>query len=148
MSCRRNADISIWDIISRCTLTWDQELELKAYTEAAGLEYLSTPFSREAADHLRSMDVAAYKIGSGECNNLPLIDHIASFGKPIILSTGMNDMASIAASVEVLRDHHTPFALLHCTSLYPTPAIRFVWALSPSSERRFLMQSSDSLTTR
>ncbi|MGB3409665.1 MAG: N-acetylneuraminate synthase family protein [Microthrixaceae bacterium] len=116
-----NADISIWDIISRCTLTWDQEKELKAYTDAAGLEYLSTPFSREAADHLHSMDVAAYKIGSGECNNVPLIDHIASFGKPVILSTGMNDMASIAASVEVLRDHHTPYALLHCTSLYPTP---------------------------
>jgi N-acetylneuraminate synthase len=116
-----NADVSIWDIISRCTLTWDQERELKAYTEAQGLTYLSTPFSREAADHLRQMDVAAYKVGSGECNNLPLIDHIASFGRPVILSTGMNDLESVARSVEVLRDHRAPFALLHCTSLYPTP---------------------------
>ncbi len=116
-----NADVSIWDIISRCTLTWDQERELKAYTEARGLTYLSTPFSREAADHLHQMDVPAYKIGSGECNNLPLIDHIASFGRPMILSTGMNDLESVARSVEVLRDHRVPYALLHCTSLYPTP---------------------------
>jgi N-acetylneuraminate synthase len=116
-----NADVSIWDIISRCTLTWEQEAELKTYTEDRGLTYLSTPFSREAADHLHDLDVAAYKIGSGECNNLPLIDHIAGFGRPVILSTGMNDLASVARSVEVLRDHRVPFALLHCTSLYPTP---------------------------
>ncbi len=116
-----NADVSIWDIISRCTLTWEQERTLKAYAEERGLTYLSTPFSREAADHLRGMDVAAYKIGSGECNNLPLIEHIASFGKPVILSTGMNDLSSVARSVEIFRKHRTPFALLHCTSLYPTP---------------------------
>jgi sialic acid synthase SpsE len=116
-----NADESIWDIISRCTLTWDQEAELQAYAAAKGLVYLSTPFSREAADHLHDLDVPAYKIGSGECNNLPLIDHIAGFGRPLILSTGMNDLASVAASVDVIRSHGVPFALLHCTSLYPTP---------------------------
>ena len=116
-----NADVSIWDIISRCTLTRDQEIELKAYAEAQGLTYLSTPFSREAADHLHEMGVEAFKIGSGECNNLPLIDHIARFGKPVVLSTGMNDVPAIARSVEVLRSHDVPFALLHCTSLYPTP---------------------------
>lgn len=115
-----NADESIWEIISRCTLTWDQEVELKAYAESKGLIYLSTPFSREAADHLQEMGVAAFKIGSGECNNLPLIDHIAGFDKPVILSTGMNDLTSIGRSVEVLRGR-VPYALLHCTSLYPTP---------------------------
>ena len=119
-----NAEESIWDIISRCTLSHDQERELKAHTESAGLNYLSTPFSREAADHLHRMGVEAFKIGSGECNNLPLIDHIAGFGRPIILSTGMNDLTSISRSVEVLRDHRVPFALLHCTSLYPTPRHR------------------------
>ncbi len=50
--------------------------------------YLCTPFSRAAADRLEAMDVPAYKIGSGECNNYPLVKHIASFGKPVILSTG------------------------------------------------------------
>jgi N-acetylneuraminate synthase len=116
-----NAEASIWDIISRCTLTWEQEGELKAHSEANGLTYLSTPFSREAVDHLQSIGVSAFKVGSGECNNVPLIDHIAGFGKPVILSTGMNDVASISKSVSVLRDHRVPFALLHCTSLYPTP---------------------------
>ncbi len=116
-----NADVSIWDIISRCSLTWDQERELKEYAEQRGVTFLSTPFSREAADHLQRLDVAAFKIGSGECNNLPLINHIAAFGRPIILSTGMNDLESIRPSVEVLRRHRTPYALLHCTSLYPTP---------------------------
>lgn len=116
-----NAEESIWDIIDRCTLTWDEERELKEHADAAGLVFLSTPFSREAADHLDRLGVEAFKIGSGECNNLPLLEHVAQFGRPMILSTGMNDLASVARSVELLRDHRVPFALLHCTSLYPTP---------------------------
>jgi len=116
-----NATESIWDIMSRCALDEDQEIELMNYVEAKGMIYLSTPFSRAAADRLEGMGVAAYKIGSGECNNYPLIEHIAKFSKPVILSTGMNDLPAIAKSVELLRDHDVPFALLHCTSIYPTP---------------------------
>lgn len=116
-----NARESIWDIMSRCALDEDQEIELKTYVESKGMIYLSTPFSRAAADRLERMGVAAYKIGSGECNNYPLIEHIAQFGKPIILSTGMNDLDAIAKSVDILRTHNVPFALLHCTSIYPTP---------------------------
>jgi N-acetylneuraminate synthase len=67
------------------------------------------------------MDVDAYKVGSGECNNYPLIEHIAGFGKPIILSTGMNDIDSVRPAVEIFRSHSVPYALLHCTSMYPTP---------------------------
>ena len=66
------------------------------------------------------MGVPAFKIGSGECNNLPLLDHIAGFGKPMILSTGMNDLTSVKRSVEVIKGR-VPYALLHCTSMYPTP---------------------------
>jgi len=116
-----NASESIWDIIARCSLTAEEERELKRYTEAQGLIFLSTPFSREAASRLNDLDVPAFKIGSGECNNYPLIDHIAAFGKPVILSTGMNTLSSIARAVDVIRAHGVPFALLHCTSLYPTP---------------------------
>jgi sialic acid synthase SpsE len=89
--------------------------------ESKGMIFLSTPFSRAAADRLHQMDVPAYKIGSGECNNYPLIEHIARFGKPIILSTGMNDVASVRPAVEIFRRYKVPFALLHCTSMYPTP---------------------------
>ena len=116
-----NADESIWDIMSRCALTEREERIAKARAEELGLLYLSTPFSRAAADRLEGMDLPAYKIGSGECNNYPLIEHIAAFGKPVILSTGMNDLASIAPAVEILRGAGVPFGLLHCTSMYPTP---------------------------
>jgi N-acetylneuraminate synthase len=67
------------------------------------------------------MGVNSYKIGSGECNNYPLIKHIAAYGKPVILSTGMNDLKSITPAVEILRAAKVEFALLHCTSMYPTP---------------------------
>jgi len=116
-----NAKESIWDIMARCTLTEKEEIELKKYTESLGMIYLSTPFSRAAANRLKQMNVPAYKIGSGECNNYPLIEHIASFKKPVILSTGMNDLKAIKKSVAILRKNHIPYALLHCTSIYPTP---------------------------
>ena len=63
----------------------------------------------------------AFKIGSGECNNLPLLAHIASLGKPMILSTGMNDLASVRRSVETIQKAGAPLMLMHCTSMYPTP---------------------------
>lgn len=116
-----NATESIWDIMKRCALSEDEEIRLKAYVESKGMIYLCTPFSRAAADRLHKMNVDAYKIGSGECNNYPLIAHIASFGKPVILSTGMNNLDSIQPGVEILEKAGVPYALTHCTSMYPTP---------------------------
>lgn len=116
-----NASASIYDIMERCALSEADEWALKEHVERRGMLFISTPFSRAAARRLASWDVPAFKIGSGECNNLPLVEEIASYGKPVILSTGMNDTASIAAAVEILRAHDVPFALLHCTNLYPTP---------------------------
>lgn len=116
-----NATDTIWNIMARCALSEADERGLKKYVEEQGAIYMSTPFSRAAADRLESMDVPAYKIGSGECNNYPLVRHIAAFGKPVILSTGMNDIDSVRPSVEILREAGVPFALTHCTSMYPTP---------------------------
>lgn len=116
-----NADESIWDIMVRCSLSEEEERELKALVESKGMIYLCTPFSRAAALRLEHMDVEAYKIGSGECNNYPLVSLVASFGKPVILSTGMNDMASIEPAVRIFRETGVQFALLQCTSMYPTP---------------------------
>lgn len=116
-----NAKESIWEIMKRCALTETEERDLKKYVEDKGLLYLSTPFSRAAAVRLESFGVPAYKIGSGECNNYPLIKHIAGYKKPIILSTGMNDIPAIAKAVDVLREARVPFALMHTTSMYPTP---------------------------
>ena len=116
-----NADEPIWDMMIRCSLSADEEHSLAAHAAQRGLIFLSTPFSRAAADRLDALGVPAFKIGSGECNNYPLIRHVAGFGKPVIVSTGMNDIASITPAVQILRSAGVPFALLHCTSLYPTP---------------------------
>ncbi|MFM2621544.1 N-acetylneuraminate synthase family protein [Vibrio owensii] len=116
-----NADVSIYEIMERCSLNEKDETKLKDYVESKGAIFISTPFSRAAALRLERMNVPAYKIGSGECNNYPLLDLIASFGKPIILSTGMNDIPSIEKAVNIFRKHNTPFCLLHTTNLYPTP---------------------------
>ena len=90
-----NASVSIYDIMARCALSEDDELALQEYVESKGMIFISTPFSRAAADRLQRMNVPAFKIGSGECNNYPLLKHIASFGKPIILSTGMNTIENV-----------------------------------------------------
>lgn len=116
-----NADVSIYEIMRRCALNEEEETELKRYVESKGMLFISTPFSRAAADRLKKMNVEGYKIGSGECNNYPLLEHIASFGKPVILSTGMNTVESIRKAVAIFDKHHVPVALLHTTNLYPTP---------------------------
>lgn len=116
-----NADISIYEIMKKSALSEEEEIELKEYVEKKGMIFLSTPFSRAAADRLERMNVSAFKIGSGECNNYPLIEHIAKFGKPMIVSTGMNDISSIEKTVKILEKYHIDYALLHTTNLYPTP---------------------------
>jgi N-acetylneuraminate synthase len=116
-----NADISIYEIMKNCSLNEQEELELKNYVEQKNMIFISTPFSRAAANRLEKWDVPAYKIGSGECNNYPLLEHIASFKKPVILSTGMNTIKSIKKAVDIFKKHQVPLALLHTTNLYPNP---------------------------
>ena len=116
-----NADISIYEIMDSCSLNEEDEIKLKEYVESKGMLFISTPFSRAAADRLQRMNVAAFKIGSGECNNYPLLEHIAQFGKPVILSTGMNTIDSVKKAVAIFKKNKVPVALLHTTNLYPTP---------------------------
>ena len=116
-----NATVSIYEIMERCSLNEADELELKNYVESKGMIFISTPFSRAAAERLKQFDIPAYKIGSGECNNYPLLEHIAAFGKPVILSTGMNTIESITKALAIFEKYNVPIALLHTTNLYPTP---------------------------
>jgi sialic acid synthase SpsE len=115
-----NSVKSIYDVMAECALSEDDERELMKYAENKGIIFLSTPFSRAAANRLEKFGVSGYKIGSGELNNYPLIEHIASFGKPMIVSTGMNDIPSIEKTVNILERKAVPYALLHTTNLYPT----------------------------
>ena len=116
-----NTNVSIWEVMERCVLSEEAERQIKEHVERLGMIFLSTPFSRAAANRLEALGVCAYKIGSGESNNYPLVEHIASFGKPVLLSTGMNDIESVTPAVEILRAASVPFCLMHCTSIYPTP---------------------------
>ena len=116
-----NADQSIWHVIEACALSTDDEIALKDHTEAFGMIYISTPFSRKAADFLDDIGVPAFKIGSGEADNLPLIRHIAAKGRPVIMSTGMQTIDSVRKSVEILDRADVDYALLECTNLYPSP---------------------------
>lgn len=116
-----NSTKSIFEIMDDCSLSESDEYELMKYVESRGSIFISTPFSRKAVHRLENFGVPAYKIGSGECNNYPLLDLIADIGKPIILSTGMNVLADVKKSVDIFERKSVEYALLHTTNLYPTP---------------------------
>ena len=116
-----NSNKSIYEIISKCALKESDEKKLMNHVKKLKSIFISTPFSREAANRLNRFNVPAFKIGSGECNNYPLIEHVAKFKKPIILSTGMNSINTIKPAVRILRKNKIKFALMHCTNIYPTP---------------------------
>ena len=131
-----NAEISIWEVIDRCALSLDDEIALKNYTESLGLIYISTPFSRKAADFLDDIGICAFKIGSGEVDNIPLVNHIASFKKPIIMSTGMQNINSLTNSTKIIEKHDISYALLECTSAYPAkPETIFLRSIGELKER-------------
>ena len=110
-----------YDDAETIMFTEEEEIELKNYIESKGMIFISAPFCFEAVDRLEKMNVLAYKISSTEMNNYPLVDYIASKMKPIILSTGMNDMKSVKKAVKTIKKYHDDFAIQHCTNIYPTP---------------------------
>jgi N-acetylneuraminate synthase len=113
---------NIFDIIKKNSLSEEDEFKLMKYVKKKGMLFISTPFSRKAVDRLVKFKVPAFKIGSGECNNYPLVEYIAKHRKPIILSTGMNTIETIKPAVKIIRKYKLPFVLLHCTNIYPTPS--------------------------
>jgi N-acetylneuraminate synthase len=112
---------SLYDTLVNTNLTLDEHKVLKALCESLGIDYLCTPFSAEAADILDEMGILAFKTGSGELTNIPLIMHIAKKGRPMIISTGMALVEEIQETVDAMKAIGTPFALTHCVSAYPCP---------------------------
>jgi sialic acid synthase SpsE len=112
---------SLFDLLTRTALSREAHVELRDRAAGKGILFLSTPFSREAADFVETLGVPAFKTGSGELTNLPLQQHIARKGKPMIVSTGMSTPEEIDRTAQAIRAIGTPFALMHCTSTYPTP---------------------------
>ena len=116
-----NSSRNIYDIIANSSLSEEDEYKLFRYVKKNKMIYLSTPFSREACDRLIKFGVNAFKIGSGEMNNFPLIKHVLKYKKPLIVSTGMHSLKSVEKTVDFLKKKKANFALLHTTNLYPTP---------------------------
>ena len=116
-----NFDEPLYDTLEKTNLTVDEHRALKSLCESLGIDYLCTPFSAVAADILDELGVLAFKTGSGELTNLPLITHIARKGRPMIISTGMALVDEIQETVDAVKATGTPFVLLHCVSAYPCP---------------------------
>ena len=96
--------------------------KLQVRCEQAGIEFMSSPFDRESVDLLDELGVAAFKLGSGEVTNWPLLRYVAAKGRPVLLSTGMSDLAEVLEAVGVLQDAGAAdVALFHCVSQYPAP---------------------------
>ncbi|MDR0673994.1 MAG: N-acetylneuraminate synthase family protein [Zoogloeaceae bacterium] len=111
----------IQDLLARVELSLDEHRELRAYVVEKGLIYLATPWDIPSVDALAAFDVPAFKIASADLGNPDLIARAASFGKPLILSTGMSFEHEIIRAAALLQGFGVPFALLHCNSAYPAP---------------------------
>jgi N,N'-diacetyllegionaminate synthase len=110
-----------FEYFQRTAFTIEQWMELKAYCDSAGIEFVSSPFSLEAVDLLERVGVSRYKVGSGEVTNTPMIEEIARTRKPVVLSSGMSSWEELDAAVEAILKHHDRLTLLQCTSAYPCP---------------------------
>jgi N-acetylneuraminate synthase/N,N'-diacetyllegionaminate synthase len=114
------AEESAYQLLRRCELSWEDQAELKRCADECGILFISTPFDEESADFLESLDVPAYKIASGDITHVPLLRHIASKGKPILLSTGMSYLSEVADAIWTLRSTGAKeIVLMHCVSSYP-----------------------------
>jgi N-acetylneuraminate synthase len=113
---------SLYKLYGEAYTPWEWHAQLKRAAEDLGMDLFSTPFDPTAVDFLQELNVPAYKIASFEVVDLPLIKRIAATGKPIIMSTGMADLAEIAEAVQAIRGTgNNALALLKCTSAYPSP---------------------------
>lgn len=113
---------TLYQLYKRAYTPWEWQPKLKKYAEELGLECFSSPFDKSAVDFLEKMNVRAYKIASFEIVDIPLIEYVASKGKPIIISTGIAAEDEIKDAVDACRKKgNDQIALLKCTSEYPAP---------------------------
>lgn len=118
-------DHTRYDYWKRMEFSKEQWIEIGAHCREQGLEFISSPFSNMAVDVLEEAGVQRYKVGSGEVNNLLLLEKIATTGKPVILSSGMSSYQELDAAVALLESHRTDFSILQCTTSYPTAPEQF-----------------------
>jgi N,N'-diacetyllegionaminate synthase len=115
-----DATESQYEMLHRLELSFEAHCELMAYCQEKDILFLSSPFDEESADLLMKLEVAAFKIPSGELTNLPFLDYVARKGKPMIVSTGMAYLGEVEAAVHTIeKAGNQDLVLLHCVSNYP-----------------------------
>ncbi len=113
-------DLTRFDYWKRMEFSENQWIELKNHCEDVGLEFISSPFSNEAVDLLEKIGINKYKIGSGEVNNLLMLEKIAKTKKPVILSSGMSSLVELDQAVNLFKRFGNNISILQCTTAYPT----------------------------
>ena len=113
---------TLYELYKEAYTPWEWQPKLKELAEELGLIVFSSPFDRTAVDFLEEMNVPAYKVASFEITDIPLIEYIASKGKPVIISTGISTLSDIEEAVNACkRMGNHQISLLKCTSAYPAP---------------------------
>jgi len=106
-------------ILQRVELSDEAYYEIVEYCHQKGITFLCSAFDVESADFVDQLGIPAFKVASADLTNLPLLDHLVSKGKPLIISTGMSSMDEVEFSVKYLKERKAEFILLHCNSTYP-----------------------------
>lgn len=129
---------SLYKLYKEAYMPWEWQPKLKKVTESLGLIFFSTPFDKTAVDFLEKLNVPAYKIASFEITDIPLIEYIASKGKPVIISTGVAKLLDIRLSLQVCKKAgNKALVLLKCTSAYPAPFNEINLKTIPDMKKRF-----------
>ena len=129
---------TLYDLYKKAYMPWEWQPELKRYAESLGLICFSSPFDKSAVDFLEAMEVPAYKVASFEITDIPLIEYVASKGKPVIISTGIAELEDIEEAVAAChRVGNREVALLKCTSAYPAPLEEANLRTIPDLAQRF-----------
>ena len=113
-------DASRMDYWKRMEFTFEQWEGIKKHCENLGMEFMASPFSNSAVELLEKLNVLRYKVGSGEVNNLLIIQKIAETKKPILISSGMSNYEEIDQTIKFLKPFGNPLSILQCTTAYPT----------------------------
>jgi pseudaminic acid synthase len=111
----------MYDLYKKSYTPWEWHKELFDYAKEIGITIFSTAYDFKSANFLNELGVPAFKISSFELIDIPLIQHIAKFGKPTILSTGMGTIGEVSSAVSEIIAEECPLALLKCVSAYPAP---------------------------
>ncbi|MBT4769945.1 MAG: N-acetylneuraminate synthase, partial [Rhodospirillaceae bacterium] len=130
-------DETRYEYWKRMEFSEEQWAELRDHARQRGLLFISSPFSGEAVDLLKRIDIDAWKIASGEVANSPLLEQLGGHKKPVLLSTGMSPWSEIDTAVEQIRSHGLPVVVMQCTSIYPTPPEKTGIALIPKMRERY-----------